>query len=58
MDIWIKIFISFYWFILLLNNFANYRRQPAELKRRNMLIWWLILANTIVLVLTAISIFL
>ena len=52
MDIYLKLFISLYWFVLLLNNIRNYKTQPAELKKRNTLIMALILVNTIVLILT------
>lgn len=53
-----KIFIMLYWIVLILHNIYNFKKMPEEARKRNFWIKLLIIVNFIVIVLTAISIFL
>ena len=52
-----KIFIGFYWIILVGHNIYNYRKTPIEARKRNYWIKALIVVNLLVIIFTAIVIF-
>lgn len=52
-----KIFICFYWIVLIGHNIYNYRKTPIEARKRNYWIKALIFINLLVIIFTAIAIF-
>ena len=57
LSIWTKIFICLYWVVLVGHNIYNYGKMSPDAKKRNYWIKALIIVNAIVIVLTAITIF-
>ena len=52
-----RIFICLYWVVLIGFNIRNYINMPKETRKRNLWIKMLIIVNAIVVLCTAISIF-
>lgn len=52
-----RIFICLYWVVLIGFNIRNYVNMPKEARKRNLWIKMLIIVNAIVVLCTAISIF-
>ena len=52
-----RIFICLYWVVLIGFNIRNYINMPKEVRKRNLWIKMLIIVNAIVVLCTAISIF-